>query len=90
MSAPAPWKIFSIASMFSSKSPSVDGFVSMSAAVCSSTFVRRSSTSMLPRASVLTGVISNPAIVTDAGFVPCAVSGITTLRLCADSPRASK
>ena len=87
MSAPAPWKIRSISSMFSSKSPSVDGFVSISAAVCSSTLPRRSSTSMLPRASVWTGVSSKPAIVTEAGFVPCAVSGITTLRRCSASPR---
>ena len=39
MSAPAPWKIRSISSMFSSNKPSVDGFVSISPAVCSSTFV---------------------------------------------------
>ena len=38
MSAPAPWKMRSISSMFSSKRPSVDGFVSISPAVCSSTF----------------------------------------------------
>jgi hypothetical protein len=58
MSAPAPWKIRSISSMFSSKSPSVEGFVSMSAAVCSSTLPRRSSTSTFPRGSVRTGVSS--------------------------------
>src|SRR5258707_684224 len=90
MSAPAPWKISEISVMFSSKRPSVDGFVSINAAVCSSTFSRRSSMSMLPRGSVFTCVTSYPAIVTDAGFVPCAVSGITTVRRCSDSPRSSK
>ena len=90
MSAPAPWKIRSISSMFSSKRPSVDGFVSIRPAVCSSTFARRSSTSMLPRGSVLTCVSSKPAIVTEAGFVPCAVSGTTIFRRCSVSPRSAK
>ena len=51
-------KIVVISSMFSSKRPSVDGFVSIRQAVCSSTFARKSSTSMLPRGSVLTAVTS--------------------------------
>src|SRR5713101_8034186 len=64
MSAPAPWKIRSISSMRSSKSPRVEGFVSISPAVRDPTFPCRSSTSMLPRASVLTPTSSYPAMVT--------------------------
>ncbi len=45
---------------------------------------------MFPRASVFTCVSSKPVIVTDAGFVPCAVSGMTTLRRCSSSPRSAK
>jgi hypothetical protein len=40
-----------ISSIAPSNRPSVDGFVSISPAVCGPTFARRSSTSMLPRAS---------------------------------------
>ena len=75
--------------MPSSKSPSVEGFVSISPAVRSSTFARRSSRSRLPRSVVATFASSNPAIVTLAGFVPCAVSAVMiTLRPC--SPRSAK
>ena len=72
----------------SSNSPSVEGFVSISPAVRSSTFARRSSRSRLPRSVVATFASSNPVIVTLAGLVPCAVSGITiTLR--PGSPRSA-
>src|SRR4051794_4177124 len=64
-------------SMCSSKSPSVDGFVSIRPAVLSSTSSRRCATSTLPRASVWTLASLYPAIVTLAGFVPCAVSAVT-------------
>src|SRR5919199_935549 len=52
--------MLAISSMFSSKSPSVDGLVSIRPAVVSSTLGRRSSTSMFPRRSVCTGVSSPP------------------------------
>ena len=54
MSAPAPWKISAISSMFSSKRPSVDGFVEHQRGRVLVDPPRRSSTSMLPRASVFT------------------------------------
>ncbi len=72
----ASWKIAATSSIPSSKSPSVEGFVSISPAVRSSTFARRSSRSRLPRSVVATFASSKPAIVTLAGFVPCAVSAV--------------
>jgi hypothetical protein len=90
MSAPASWKIRVISSIDSSKRPSVEGFVNIRPAVPSSTLARRSSTSMFPRGSVLTGVTSYPAIVTLAGFVPCAVSGMTIFLRVSASPRSPK
>jgi hypothetical protein len=74
--------------MFSSKRPSVDGFVSIRPAVRSFTFERRSSRSRFPRASVSTFCSLYPAIVTLAGFVPCAVSAVITVSR--SSPRSAK
>src|SRR5204862_212101 len=88
MSAPASWKIRVISSMFSSKRPSVDGFVSIRPAVASLTFARRSSTSMFPRRSVCTGVSSYPAIVTRAGAAPEAPGSRDPVS--ADGPRAGR
>ena len=45
---------------------------------------------MFPRASVRTPVTWYPAIVTLAGFVPCAVSGMTICVRVSPSPRLSK
>ena len=73
--------------MFASKIPSVFGFVSMRQATLSSAFARRSSRSTPPSGAVPTFTTSIPAIVTVAGFVPWAVSGVRTfVRV---SPRAS-
>ena len=73
--------------MFSSKTPSVFGLVSIRQATWSSTFARRSSRSTPPRSSVATLTTSYPAIVTVAGFVPWAVSGVSTL--VRSSPRSA-
>ncbi len=73
--------------MFGSNTPSVLGFVSMRQATVSSALARRSSTSTPPSSLVATFTTSKPAIVTVAGFVPCAVSGVRTfVRF---SPRSS-
>ncbi len=76
--------------MFSSKRPSVDGFVSISPAVCSSTLRgdRRGRRCRARRSRPSSA--RSPAIVTLAGFVPCAVSGITIFRRCSSSPRSAK
>ena len=66
--------------MFGSNSPSVLGLVSIRQATSESAFARRSSRSTPPSASVPTLTTSSPAIVTVAGLVPCAVSGVSTLR----------
>jgi hypothetical protein len=76
-----------ISSMFLSKSPSVFGLVSMRQATVSSAFARRSSRSTPPSSFVPTLTTSRPAIVTVAGFVPCAVSGVRTF-VRAVSPRS--
>ena len=77
--------------MFSSKRPSVDGFVSISPAVCSSTFAAQVvEVDVAARVGRDRRRARSPAIVTLAGFVPCAVSGITILRRCSPSPRSSK
>ena len=64
--------------MCGSKIPSVFGFVSMRQATESSAFALRSSMSTPPSAFEATLTTWRPAIVTVAGFVPCAVSGVRT------------
>ena len=67
--------------MFGSKSPSVLGIVSMKTHVSRFACPARSARSTLPLASVFTVCTLSPAIAADAGFVPCAESGINaTLR----------
>ena len=63
------------------------GFVSIRQATSSVAFARRSSSSIPPRSLVASLTTSSPAIVTVAGLVPWAVSGISTLVRC--SPRSS-
>ncbi len=68
----------------------MDGFVSISPAVRSFTFARRSSRSRLPRSVVATFSSLYPAIVTLAGLVPCAVSAVMIVSRCSPSPRSAK
>ena len=75
-----------MARMSSSNSPKVLGLVSMIPATSSSSTARNASTSTQPRASLGTVTTSNPARVTEAGLVPWAESGMTTL--CRVSPLA--
>ncbi len=73
--------------MLRSNSPSVFGFVSIRQATSPSAFARRSSRSTPPSSAVSTFTTSKPAIVTVAGLVPWAVSGVSTfVRF---SPRSS-
>ncbi len=65
--------------MFGSNSPSVLGLVSIRHATSVSAFARRSSRSTPPSGLVATFTTSKPAIVTVAGLVPWAVSGVSTL-----------
>ncbi len=65
--------------MSSSNSPKVLGLVSMIPATSSSSTACNASTSTQPRPSLGTVTTSNPARVTEAGLVPCAESGMTTL-----------
>ena len=44
--------------------------------LCNSAFAFKSTKSRLPFASTLTGMTFNPAITADAGFVPCALTGM--------------
>ncbi len=73
--------------MLRSKSPSVFGFVSIRQATSSVAFSRRSSRSTPPSGAVPTFTTSYPAMVTVAGLVPWAVSGVSTL--VRRSPRSS-
>jgi len=74
------WTSEAISAMFSSNTPSVFGLVSMRQATSSSIFERRSSMSTPPVSLVATFTTSYPAIETEAGLVPWAVSGVRTLR----------
>ena len=55
------------------------GLVIMNTAVSSPSFDLRSSRSTSPFALLFTVTVSNPASAADAGFVPCAESGTSTL-----------
>jgi hypothetical protein len=76
----------------SSKTPYVEGYVTISAArlaLCSSAFAKRSALSTLPSASEATTTTRIPAITAEAGLVPCADTGMRhTLRW--PSPRACR
>ena len=73
--------------MLESNKPSVLGSVIISPARSSSTDARSASRSVSPLASDGSVTTRKPAIAADAGFVPCAESGISTfLRLA--SPRS--
>ena len=65
------------------------GFVSMKQAVLLETARRSSPRSTLPSLSRISRV-TKPAIVADAGFVPCAVSGSSTSVRSPSSPRSRK
>ena len=56
--------------MFSSNKPNVLGFVNISAAVSSFTTRFKSSKSTRPCSFDFTVIVSKPATVADAGFVP--------------------
>ena len=64
----------------------VDGFVSMNAAVSVSSAAFNASRSTSPCSLLGIVTVSQPHIVTLAGFVPCAVSGMMTFLRA--SPRA--
>ena len=61
--------------MFSSNKPPVFGFVNIKPAVFSLTRLLKSSIFTIPLTSVETSTTLNPAILAEAGFVPCAESG---------------
>ncbi|MBA7680465.1 hypothetical protein ES703_88781 [subsurface metagenome] len=73
--------ISAISVIFNSKMPSVLGFVSIIAATSSSISEATVSLSTIPSLLDFTGTALKPHILTLAGFVPCAVSGIRTLIL---------
>ena len=70
-----------------SNRPSVDGLVSMTAAVRGPRAARRASKSTPPSGADLTVTVVNPAMDAVAGFVPCDESGTMTWSR-AVSPRA--
>ena len=69
----------------SSKTPCVEGYVTIKAAslsLCSVAFSLRSSRSIFPYSSHLIITTFIPAITALAGFVPCADDGIRQIFLC--------
>ncbi len=85
MSAPASCAISAISSTCVSNSPRVFGLVSMIAATSSPSTSLSASGETRPSSSEVSTVTSQPQRATDAGLVPCAVSGTIT-RLLAVSP----
>jgi hypothetical protein len=85
-----PWGIALTLPMESSKTPCVDGYVTISAAsrsLCASAFFLKSSTSMFPSLVLATTRTRMPAMTALAGLVPCADAGISTTSRCV-SPRS--
>mmetsp|Transcript_75958 Transcript_75958/g.183653 ORF Transcript_75958/g.183653 Transcript_75958/m.183653 type:complete len:234 (-) Transcript_75958:1843-2544(-) len=65
-----------------SKTPNVEGYVTISAAsssACLSALARRSSMSISPSSVLFTTTTSMPAMAADAGLVPCALTGMRHL-----------
>ena len=77
-SAPASWTASSSSPIRDSKSPSVDGFVIMTAAERGDRAAVNASTSTPPSAADGIVIVLKPAIVAVAGFVPCDESGTRT------------
>ena len=67
--------------MFGSNMPSVLGIVNITAANSSFKLFSKSDKSVLPSLSDFKVITSKPAILAEAGLVPCALSGINTLVL---------
>ena len=75
-----------ISNIPSSKTPCVEGYVTINAAKVSEYFSAlclKSSKSTLPLSSHLTTTTCIPHIDAEAGFVPCAELGIRQISLCA-------
>ena len=77
--------MFEISIIFSSNNPPVFGLVNIKPAVFSFTNSFRSSILTIPLTSVETSTTLKPAILADAGLVPCAESGTTISSLCPKS-----
>ena len=67
--------MFEIVNISSSNNPPVLGFVNIKPAVFSLTLACRSSILTIPLSSVATSTTLKPAILAEAGLVPCAESG---------------
>jgi hypothetical protein len=80
-SAPTSCVRRQISTMLGSNRPRVFGLVSMTAATSVPSTARSASRSTPPAGSLGTVATSYPHIETVAGFVPCAVSGMTTRAL---------
>ena len=76
-------------SMSRSQMPRVFGSVTISAATLSSSSRSSAARSIEPSAALGTSVTSKPAMAAEAGLVPCALSGTSTRRRLASSPRRS-
>ena len=82
---PASWIRSQMPVMASSKTPWVEGYVTISAARRSpacAILACKSSKSTLPCASDFTTTTSIPTILAEAGFVPCADEGIRQISRC--------
>jgi hypothetical protein len=66
--------------MFDSNNPMVFGLVIMIAARSSLQRAFTASTVRMPSGPILTGTVRRPERVHEAGLVPCAVSGMSTVR----------
>ena len=76
---PASWTASTISRMRLSKTPCVEGYVTISpqsSELYSDAFFFRSSTSMLPLGSHATVMIFMPAMAAEAGLVPWAEAGM--------------
>ena len=88
-SAPCECNSSVIVTICFSNNPSVFGLVIINTAVSGPTFDLRSSRSTRPFSPLLMVTVSKPASAAEAGLVPCAESGASTLRRWV-SPRSRK